>query len=514
MTIFIRKILGFYLLFFYLENAMGQYILSDSLTLKLKNFTHDSLRCAFLEGIIEEENDPSVWMLYNSELIRIASAANKKYPETHPLHKLFTRFWASGIGNQAYYYQMTGDSKKAITCYEQIYLIYTKSNSKSLMALTLNNLGVVYNNSGEVEKAIACYNSALKINEALLQSDSGIKTKKRYSQTLTNLGTIYSQQGDLKKAEEFLVNAAKIQHEIENKSGEAVSLTNLASLYDTEKDANKINKLIGEVLKIRKEIGDTEGMSDSYITIGAVLFDNGNYDSSLYYFEKALKLRKKLNYKTGISSCLDYICNAHKKLGHLKQAISYGESAFQLARESKSPRHIRESALSLYYLYNQTKNFKKSLENYEIYIQMSDSINNESTRKASIKSQLKYEYEKQAAADSVAHAKENEVKNAELAKQSAEIKAKKNQQYALFGGLALVMIFAGFMYNRFKVTQKQKEVIERQKLEVESQKHLVEEKQREILDSIYYAKRIQLAQIPSDKRVLWMITKVIGKNSN
>jgi hypothetical protein len=36
----------------------------------------------------------------------------------------------------------------------------------------------------------------------------------------------------------------------------------------------------------------------------------------------------------------------------------------------------------------------------------------------------------------------------------------------------------------------------------------VEEKQLEILDSIRYAKRIQLAQIPSDKRVGAMINKL------
>jgi hypothetical protein len=138
---------------------------------------------------------------------------------------------------------------------------------------------------------------------------------------------------------------------------------------------------------------------------------------------------------------------------------------------------------------------------------MRDSVSNETNRKASIRSQLKYEYEKQAAADSVAHSKESEIKNAELAKQSAEIKAKRNQQYALFGGLALVMVFAGFMFNRFKLTQKQKAVIEDQKSEVEQQKVLVEAKQKEILDSIHYAKRIQMAQVPSERRVSVMLNK-------
>ena len=157
-------------------------------------------------------------------------------------------------------------------------------------------------------------------------------------------------------------------------------------------------------------------------------------------------------------------------------------------------------------------NYKDAINYYELFVQMNDSVNNDKIRKASIKSQLKYEYEKQAAADSVAHAKESEIKNAELAKQSAEIKAKKNQQYALFGGLGLVMIFAGFMFNRFKVTQKQKSVIEKQKVEVEEQKKLVEEKQKEIVDSIHYARRIQMAQIPSEKQVAKSLSKLMGKH--
>ena len=74
-----------------------------------------------------------------------------------------------------------------------------------------------------------------------------------------------------------------------------------------------------------------------------------------------------------------------------------------------------------------------------------------------------------------------------------------------------MIIFAVFMYNRFKVTQKQKHIIEDQKHEVEKQKELVEEKQKEILDSIKYARRIQMAQVPSEKRVAGMLAK-LGRN--
>ena len=63
---------------------------------------------------------------------------------------------------------------------------------------------------------------------------------------------------------------------------------------------------------------------------------------------------------------------------------------------------------------------------------------------------------------------------------------------------------------RFKVTQKQKSIIEDQKSLVELQKQMVEEKQKEILDSIQYARRIQIAHMPSDKRVGAMLGKLKG----
>jgi serine phosphatase RsbU (regulator of sigma subunit) len=50
-----------------------------------------------------------------------------------------------------------------------------------------------------------------------------------------------------------------------------------------------------------------------------------------------------------------------------------------------------------------------------------------------------------------------------------------------------------------KTLLQQKEIIEIQKTEVESQKHLVEEKQKEIIDSISYAKRLQEAILPPQK---------------
>ena len=64
--------------------------------------------------------------------------------------------------------------------------------------------------------------------------------------------------------------------------------------------------------------------------------------------------------------------------------------------------------------------------------------------------------------------------------------------YSIAVGLILLLMFSIFVYNRLQITKRQKNIIE-------EQKKLVEVKQKEILDSINYAKRIQGAILPSER---------------
>ncbi|MDO9001740.1 MAG: hypothetical protein Q7W45_18380, partial [Bacteroidota bacterium] len=61
-------------------------------------------------------------------------------------------------------------------------------------------------------------------------------------------------------------------------------------------------------------------------------------------------------------------------------------------------------------------------------------------------------------------------------------------------GFGLVLILALFILRGYKQKQKANAIII-------TQKRLVDEKQKEILDSIHYAKRIQTALLPSEKYI-------------
>jgi tetratricopeptide (TPR) repeat protein len=524
----------------------------------LKNAKHDTTRCNILNAMIEAENDDVVWPKYNEQLKNIAEANLKKTPAngsgSNPIRRAFNTYLAVALNNIGFIYQSQGDIPKALEYFDRSLKIEEELGNKKGISTSLNNLGAICKNQGDIPRALEYLGKSLKIEEELgnkkgistslnnlgtiyyskgdipkalecysksLRNWEEIGEKKGIANSFYNLGFVYKNQGDIPKALEYYGKGLKISEEMGDKNGIANSLNNFGAIYKGQGDTAKALEYFVKTLKIKEEMGDKNGMAISLNNIGTIYRDQGDILKALEYFGKSLRIQEEIGDKRGIALALHNIGSIYYKRTFVEktsaikqknysQALEFYLRSMKVGKELGFPEIITDNALVLNQIYKATGKYQFALENYELYIKMRDSLNNESTRKASIKSQLKYEYEKQAAADSVAHAKESEIKNAELKRQEAEIKAKKNQQYALFGGLFLVMVFAGFMFNRFKVTQKQKGVIEHQKEIVEEQKHLVDEKQQEILDSIRYAKRIQLAQIPTEKRVASILKRMQG----
>ena len=147
----------------------------------------------------------------------------------------------------------------------------------------------------------------------------------------------------------------------------------------------------------------------------------------------------------------------------------------------------------------------KALEMHRLYITMRDSVNNGETHKIAANQQAKYDYDKKKTIDDAVHEKEQLQEVAEHEKLIAIEKEEKEKQqiiiYAGIGGLIFLVAFLLFVFNRLKVTRKQKDVIEKHKDEVEFAHIQLEEKNREVIDSISYAKRIQSAILPSNKKI-------------
>lgn len=83
-------------------------------------------------------------------------------------------------------------------------------------------------------------------------------------------------------------------------------------------------------------------------------------------------------------------------------------------------------------------------------------------------------------------------KEQELKQNQFEIQKQKQLKYYFLIGLLVVLIFTIFVFRSLRITS-------RQNIIISEQKTIVEEKQKEILDSIEYALRIQTAILPPNK---------------
>ena len=380
-----------------------------------------------------------------------------------------------------------------------------KLSLQKSLAGALNNIGYVYNVQGQIEKGLDYYHKSLKIQEE-------IGDKKGMAISLNNIGVVYKNQGQIENCLDYYHKSLKIKEEIGDKQGIATSLNNIGVVYKNQGQIENCLDYYHKSLKVYEEMGYKKGISYSLNNIGVVYNNQGQIENCLEYYHKSLKIREEIGDKQGIATCLNNIGTVHKVQGQSKKAQEYLYKSLAISKELGFPDMIKDASGNLYPIEEQLGNYKEAYSLYQLYIEMRDSINNEETYKASIQQNAKYEYEKQATADSIVNAEAEKVHLANLEaekamgdKQKTEIAAHKKQNIYLFVGLGLVALFGFFMFNRFKVTQKQKGIIEDQKQEVESQKVTVEktlqelestheqleESHKEITDSINYAERIQ-----------------------
>jgi serine phosphatase RsbU (regulator of sigma subunit)/Tfp pilus assembly protein PilF len=464
--------------------AFAQTGISDSLRSILKNAPNDTTRCGILYRMIEDENDVTIWPAYNDLLTELC---NKNLAETRPgqaEHKTFLKYYGEAMNNTGYLASSRGDHVHALEYYEKSLKIREEQGDLEGVASSFNNIGFIYKNLGDIPKALEYYEESLKIREKMGEK-AGIAS------TLVNLASIYADQGDEQKSLEYCARSLKLSEGINNKEMMTAALINMAVTYKGLGDTSKALEYFSRALSISEQAGYKDRIAFSLNNIGTIYLDRHDYKNAMDYFNKSLQTAEKSGSKRAIVLVLDNMANVFQQQKKYSTALAYADKSLRLSKEMGYPDCIRDVSRILVSIYKATGNYQKALESYETYVLMRDSVNNKKARESSIKSQLKYGYEKKAAADSVRVAAEKEVVDAQL-------RQEKTQRRALYGGLALVALFAVFMFNRFRVTRKQKKIIElkeqqtkEQNVIITQQKHIVEEKHKEITDSINYAERIQ-----------------------
>jgi hypothetical protein len=122
---------------------------------------------------------------------------------------------------------------------------------------------------------------------------------------------------------------------------------------------------------------------------------------------------------------------------------------------------------------------------------MRDSVLSEQNQKAAVQKEMQYIYEKKTVADSIKNVEQVRV---EALKHEQEISRQRSYTYGGIIGFILMLIIAIISFRAFSNKRKANK-------EIEAQKQLLEDKQKEIIDSITYAKRIQQSHMPTERYI-------------
>jgi tetratricopeptide (TPR) repeat protein/serine phosphatase RsbU (regulator of sigma subunit) len=460
---------------------------TDSLKRALKTVKNDTVKIKLLNQLVETTTE-SEWPEYNRQLLELTENKLEK-ENTGDQRRFYLKYFAAAQNNLGLFCQKQGEMPKALEYYTRSLNIFTEIKDKTGSAFALNNLGYMYYNLGDIKKALECQHKSLKLQEEM-------GDKFGVASAFSFIAPIYETLGETSKAMEYYTKCLKLYEDLNYRLGVALTLNNIGSICQARNQYEKALDYLNRASKIYREINDAEGLATSLLNIGNIYHLQKQDQKGLEYFLKALKIQESISDKKGMAITLHNIGSSYESQRQLDKAMEYGLQSLKISKELAFPKNISDAALLLKTIYQAQNKCPESLKMFELYVTMRDSINNEENRRASFKKQLQYVFEKKAAADSVKTAQEQKVKDAEIKAGKAQLDREKTTRYALFGGLALVIVFSGFLYNRFTTIRKQKSIIETQKTEVEKQKVLVEEHRKGIIDSITYAKRLQQAILP------------------
>ncbi len=448
-------------------------------------------------------NDPALDLVLNQKIDSLCSEnLNKQLDES--LIIFYKKSKSFALNNIGLFYYDTGDYLESIKYHlESLAIDKALKNLKGL-ANSYMNIGNNYYIQGDFSKAIEYYNKSLLMQEKM-------DDKKGMANSYMNIGNIYQLQKDYIKTIEYYNKSLEINHQIDDKVGLAGSLNNIGGAFKDQGDYQKAKEFYEQCLVLRIEMGDKHGTATVLSNLGSVYKSLDNFPKAMEFFSKSLAIKEEINDKLGTASTLKSIAGYYYKKGNYSKAIENAEKALKIALDLGVALEIRDASHTLFKSYKSTGDFKTALEMHELFLATRDSLDSEANQKAVIHQEYRYQYEKQAAADSVKAAEAAKVKDAQLATQKAE--AEKNQLEAdkqkqqkkyMYAGIGLLLIFGFFMWDRFRKSQKQNRIIEKQKTlaeiqkkEVENAHELLAEHHKEISDSIIYAKRIQDAIMPS-----------------
>jgi serine phosphatase RsbU (regulator of sigma subunit) len=347
-----------------------------------------------------------------------------------------------------------------------------------------NTIGSIYSDQGKLDDALKYYYEGLTYCETYkLYFDEG--------NLYNSIAIIFQRKKEFRKAISNYYKAIKAyQLEEKGQVAEYTMYSNIGGVYEGMEMHDSALYFVNKAYEFNLKNNKKKKLVYNYATLSEIYFALKDYKHAEEFSQKCISIAREFNDRFILSQILTSLGNQQLVLKKYKEALLSLNEAIDIAKESGELEVLSEAHKTMSDVYKEMGDYKKALDYRLIYQAYKDSMFNKDNNHHLQELETKYETEK----------KQKEIIGLNEKNKTQQLESEKNKVLlysAIGGGLALLVI-ALILYNRNALKQKTNAKLELVNKEIHLQKELVEEKNKEITDSINYALRIQQSILTSD----------------
>lgn len=303
---------------------------------------------------------------------------------------------------------------------------YDESCKKAYRALDLfESLGdqkgeaSVLNTLGINYYRLGDYENSILVHQKALNKREEVQDLQGVGASYINLGNVYSGLKDYNNSLRYFNRGLEI---VTDPFAKAAIINNIGTVNILKKDFAEAEKLFNESIRIKIDISDDRGLAVSYSNLADCYLNLGNYKEAEEYQLLSLKLHQQTVNPSGEALCFLGLGKVYKETGQFNEAVKVLEKALQIYDDLQ----LRDDQIDVFdtlaAVYQKTGDFKKAFEHQQNLNEVLKKVSEEETQKKIGNMQLLHQLE------TVRHEAEiHRLKNVELRKLNEEIEEKNKE---------------------------------------------------------------------------------------
>ncbi len=348
----------------------------------------------------------------------------------------------------------------ALKEYQIAHHLFLEISDSSGIASALNNIGYANNRIGNFGLALEYYQKAFELNGLL-------KKHRKQVRNLINIAFIYIDQREEDRAKKYLKDALKLTEGTVWEKYKGDIYNGLALVEKAASNFNQASTYYELAIISFKKAGRRSSEAVVLHNLSDMHMEQGELERALDESLEALRIKKELNRTKSVVFSLSLLAEIHLRMHQPKEALSYANETLIIAKKHKLRARKRVAYNYIAEANEMLGNYKKALEAKKNYINLHDSLFNETKADQLARLEKTFQTER----------KEQEIliQNIKLASQFAQIQTQKrtNTFYLVGGSILLVLLTALFLQYKKQRSltsqlKSQNTIISKQNLEKET----------------------------------------------